>query len=68
MLHAAALLTGTAAGVTSYLDADLRDPGAIIAGAAKTLDLTRPVAVMLLGILGHITDDSQARSIVAPAC
>jgi len=31
---------------TDYLDADLRDPGAIIAGAAKTLDLTQPVAVM----------------------
>jgi S-adenosyl methyltransferase len=62
--HAAALLTGTAEGRTAYIDADLRDPEKIIQGAASTLDLGQPVAVMLLGILGHVTDDGEARSIV----
>jgi O-methyltransferase involved in polyketide biosynthesis len=65
LTHAAALLTGTPEGATDYLDADLRDPGVILTGAAKTLDFTQPVAVLLLGILGHITDDGQARAIVA---
>ena len=64
LLHAHALLRGTPQGATDYLDADLCDPRAVIAGAAKTLDLTQPVAVMLLGVLGPVTDDSQAQSIV----
>ena len=65
LTHATALLTGTAEGATSYLDADLRDPDKILAGAAETLDFTRPAAVLLLGIMGHITDDGHAQSIVA---
>ena len=65
LTHATALLTGNAEGATDYLDADLRDPDKILAGAAKTLDFTRPVAVLLLGIMGHITDDGHAQSIVA---
>ena len=63
LAHARALLTSTRS-VTAYVDADLRDPGRILAAAAETLDLTRPVALMLLGILGHINDDDRARSIV----
>jgi O-methyltransferase involved in polyketide biosynthesis len=64
LLHAHALLQGRPQGVTDYVDADLREPETIIRGAAKTLDFTRPVAIMLLGILGHVTDDGQAQSIV----
>jgi hypothetical protein len=65
LTHATALLTGNTEGATDYLDADLRDPDKILAGAAKTLDFTRPVAVLLLGVMGHITDDGRAQSIVA---
>jgi hypothetical protein len=65
LAHAHALLTSSPQGATDYLDADLRDPGAIIAGAAKTLNLSRPVAVLLLGVMGHVTDDDEALSIVA---
>jgi O-methyltransferase involved in polyketide biosynthesis len=61
--HARALLTSTQ-GVTAYVDADLRDPDRILAAAARTLDFEEPVALMLLGILGHVEDDDQARSIV----
>jgi hypothetical protein len=32
--------------------------------AAQTLDFTQPVALMLMGILGHVMDDDEARSIV----
>ncbi|NSC25246.1 SAM-dependent methyltransferase [Streptomyces albus subsp. chlorinus] len=58
LTHARALLTSTPEGVTHYIDADLRDPDAILRGAAGTLDLRRPVALMLLGVVAHITDDS----------
>jgi O-methyltransferase involved in polyketide biosynthesis len=64
LAHARALLTSTPEGATAYIDADLRDPDTILREAAGTLDFTRPIAIMLMGILGHIPDDEQARSIV----
>jgi hypothetical protein len=64
LAHARALLTSTPEGATAYIHADLRDPATIMAEAAKTLDFTRPVALILSGILGHVTDTDEARSIV----
>jgi S-adenosyl methyltransferase len=64
LVHARALLTSSPEGACDYIDADLRDPAAILSAAARTLDLTRPVALMLMQILGHITDDDQANAIV----
>src|SRR5712692_1081764 len=49
--HARALLTSTAEGACDYIDADVREPEKILAGAGKTLDFTKPVAIMLLGIM-----------------
>jgi O-methyltransferase involved in polyketide biosynthesis len=40
-----------------YIDADLREPQKILEQSAATLDFTRPIALMLLGILHHITND-----------
>ena len=64
LTHARALLTSTPEGATDYLDADLRNPDTILQQAARTLDFTQPIAIMLMGILGHIADDEQAQSIV----
>ncbi|MGP4023514.1 SAM-dependent methyltransferase [Actinomadura sp. 3N407] len=64
LVHARTLLTGTPEGATDYVDADLHDPGRIIAEAARTLDLTRPVAITMLGILIFVEDDEEVRSIV----
>ena len=64
LVHARALLRGTPEGRTDYLDADLRDPAAILAQAARTLDLRRPVAAMLLGILGHFSDDGEVAAVI----
>jgi O-methyltransferase involved in polyketide biosynthesis len=64
LVHARALLTSTPEGTTAYLDADLRDPDTILQQAARTLDFTQPIAIMLMGILGHIAEDEQAQSIV----
>jgi hypothetical protein len=64
LAHARALLTSTPEGATTYLDADLRDPDTILQQAARTLDFNQPIAIMLMGILGHIAEDEQAQSIV----
>jgi O-methyltransferase involved in polyketide biosynthesis len=65
LVHARALLTSSPEGATDYVDADVRDPAAILDAAARTLDFDRPVAVMMLGILNFVTDDDEAREIVA---
>jgi hypothetical protein len=64
LTHARALLTSSPEGVTNYVDADLHDPEAILAEAAKTLDFGRPIALLLIGVLGHVEDYDEARSIV----
>ena len=62
LTHARALLTSSPEGATAYLDADLRDAGAILEEATATLDFSQPVAIMLLGVLHCIpdADDPQA--------
>jgi hypothetical protein len=45
LVHARALLTGSPAGATAYVDADVQDPDTILREAAETLDFTRPVAL-----------------------
>ena len=65
LAHARALLTSGPQGVTDYIDADLRDTGKILAAAAERLDLSQPVAVMLMTILQHIGDESDPAAVVA---
>ncbi|MCX5267553.1 SAM-dependent methyltransferase [Streptomyces sp. NBC_00199] len=64
LAHARTLLTGTAQGRTDYIDADVHDPAAILERAGRSLDFTRPVAVMMLGILNFVLDVEAARDIV----
>lgn len=64
LLHARALLTSHPDGACDYLDADVRNPGDILARAAQTLDLTQPTALMMLGVLGTVRDDEEARALV----
>ena len=64
LAHARALLVGTPQGATDYIDADLRDPDKILQQAAETLDFAQPVALIMLGISGHLTDDDEAYAIV----
>jgi hypothetical protein len=65
LAHARGLLTNTTPeGVTMYVEADLRRPDVILVEAARTLDFSRPIALMLMGILGHIQDWEEAKSIV----
>lgn len=64
LVHARALLTSSPEGKTDYIDADLRDPELILREAARTLDFTAPIAVMLLGSVNFVVDDEEAHSIV----
>jgi hypothetical protein len=64
LLHARALLKGSEEGALDYIDADLRDPQAILGQAAKTLDFSRPVAVMLIAIMHLIVDDDDPYGLV----
>jgi hypothetical protein len=64
LVHAEALLTSTPEGVCAYIEADVRNPEAIVREAAKTLDFTQPIGLMLMGIMGLVGDYDQARSIV----
>ena len=65
LAHARALLASGPAGATDYIDADLRDPRQILAGAAQLLDFGRPVAVLLMAILQHLGDEDDPYAIVA---
>jgi hypothetical protein len=63
--HAQALLASGPDGATAYVDADLRDPETILAAAREVLDFSRPVALMLVAILQHISDEDDPYGIVA---
>jgi SAM-dependent methyltransferase len=63
--HARALLVKGGTGMTDCLDADLRDTGEILDGAARALDFGRPVAVVLSAILDFIPDADDPWAIVA---
>jgi S-adenosyl methyltransferase len=64
LVHARALLTSSPEGVTQYIDVDLHDSAAIVREAEKTLDFSEPIALMMLGVMGHVEDPDEARAIV----
>ncbi|MFC6886678.1 MULTISPECIES: SAM-dependent methyltransferase [Actinomadura] len=64
LAHARTLLAGTPEGRTAYIDADLREPGAILDAARGALDLDRPVALTVIAVLQFFTDDDEALGLV----
>jgi trans-aconitate methyltransferase len=65
LTHARALLTSTQQGACAYIQADLRDTGAILEQAAGTLDLGQPTALMLLAVLQFIPDAEDPWTLVS---
>jgi hypothetical protein len=67
LVHARALLTSSSEGATAYLDADLREPDKILddPGLLSTIDLSRPVALMLVAVLHFVKDDDDPYGNVA---
>jgi len=64
LAHAHQLLRGRREGETSYIYGDLHDPQPILLDAAKTLDFSRPAAVMLFGILHFFSDADDPRGLI----
>jgi SAM-dependent methyltransferase len=65
--HARAGLRSSGEGATSYLDADARDTGAVMAGASVTLDLAQPVGVIMIHILNFFEDAAEVLAQLAAA-
>jgi hypothetical protein len=63
---ARALMLGTEQGSTAYIAADMRDPQTIISAPEfqRTLDLGRPVGLLLIAIVHFIEDDAEALRVV----
>jgi len=49
LVRARALLTSSPEGSTSFADADMSDPKAVLEEAAKSLDLSQPVGLTFMG-------------------
>jgi hypothetical protein len=66
LTHARALLTGDPRGRTDYLQADLRDPRAILDSPQlqDTLNLGEPVGLLLVAVAHFIRDDDEALAVV----
>ncbi|MFE1440438.1 SAM-dependent methyltransferase [Streptomyces sp. NPDC058739] len=64
LAHARALLTSTDEGRTDYLDEDLRNVDAILEHASRTLDFSKPVALILLGVVIFVGDDEDPYGLV----
>ena len=64
LAHARALLTSTPEGACAYLDADLKDTGKILREAARTLDFSRPVAVLFIGVLHLVSDEDEPQRVM----
>ncbi|WP_067481283.1 SAM-dependent methyltransferase [Actinomadura hibisca] len=63
LAHGRALLTHN--DTTRVLQADVRDPEGILARAKDFLDFTRPVGLLLFGILHHLDDDEDPAGVLA---
>jgi hypothetical protein len=63
LAHAHQLLRGTPEGATRYIFGELREPGVILEAAARTLDFSRPVAVLLFGVLHFFSPDDDPAGI-----
>ena len=64
LAHARALLTSSPEGNTDYIEADLRETDTILSAAARTLDFSKPVAILLLAVLHFIPDADDPYAIV----
>ena len=65
LAHARALMAGGQEGRVAFIQADLRQPEAILGdpAVAGTLDLARPVGLELVGVMRHLRDRDDPRSL-----
>lgn len=65
MVHAVALFASESTGGCGFVEAGLENPHAVLAGAAATLDLARPVAVLLINSLDVLGDPQAVAALAA---
>lgn len=63
VVHARALLADQTR--VAAVQADMRDPAAVFEQTGKMVDLTQPVAVLLVAVLHFVPDDAEAAAIVS---
>ncbi|MEU8246111.1 SAM-dependent methyltransferase [Nonomuraea sp. NPDC048916] len=66
MVHARALMSSTEQGATAFIQADLREPDSILTHPRllDTIDLDRPIAILLVAILMFVKDSEQPYDLV----
>jgi hypothetical protein len=62
--HAEALLVSRPEGVTDYIQADVREPRAILEHARELLDFNRPIALSLIALMHFLPEDQDPYGIV----
>ncbi|MEV0293706.1 SAM-dependent methyltransferase [Nocardia sp. NPDC050710] len=66
LAHARALMASTPQGRTAFIHADLHEPDSILSDPAllSTVDLDRPVAIMLVAIMMYFRDEDDPHAII----
>lgn len=64
LAHAHKLLRNEPESTTSYLDADMRDTDKVLTEAARTLDFSQPVGLVLVAILHFVTAEDDPYRLV----
>jgi S-adenosyl methyltransferase len=64
LAYAHELRKSTPGGAAAYVDSDLRDTDHVLSAAAGTLDFSRPIAVVFIGVLHHFDDADDPWGIV----
>ncbi|WP_062352098.1 SAM-dependent methyltransferase [Herbidospora yilanensis] len=66
LVHGRALLTSSDEGLTTVIEADLRDPGHILSHpeVGRVLDFSKPVGVIMAGVLHFITEGDKPGELV----
>ena len=64
LAHAHSLLVTSVEGTTAFVEGDFRVPDAILDKARNTLDLTKPVALVLIGLLHVVPDEEDPHALV----
>jgi hypothetical protein len=67
LVHARALLASSPEGRTAYIQADLRDPAAILGSpeVREVLDFSRPIGLILIAVLHFIHDEFKPAAAIA---
>jgi hypothetical protein len=64
LAHAHTLQASTDEGAAAFIFGDIRDHESILRQAAETLDFSKPIAVIMVGVLHHFRDEDNPKGLV----